>query len=65
LIRERYVNSPEGRFNFELGEINTLRRMPVTEGVNESLHKLLNQFLTLKIENGYCYYKLKILLSLN
>jgi hypothetical protein len=63
LVKERYGGGSEGRFNFQLGEINTLRMMPASEAVVTELQKLLTHFQTMRIENGYCYYKVKSLLS--
>lgn len=63
LIKERYAVNGEGRFCFQLGEINTLALMPHKEAIAAELHKLLSLFNTSKIENGYCYYKVKSVLS--
>lgn len=48
-----------------MGEINTLRMMALSEGAVSELHKLLTLYVAMRIENGYCYYKVKSLLSSN
>jgi glycine cleavage system regulatory protein len=63
LVKERYTGGVEGRFNFQLGEISTLKMVSLSEGAVSELHKLLSHLVAMRAENGYCYYKVKSLLG--